>query len=273
MLGVSAGWIGPSYGSTSLVLSVGALMIISFFDDVRSLGALTRLASHFVVTGLFFLAVTDHIEVPEFIALVVAAVWMANLYNFMDGSDGLAAGMALIGFSLYAFSLREHVPYAWASACIAMASLGFLILNFNPAKIFLGDSGSIPLGFLAAAFGYIGFRQSAWPWWYPAIVFSPFIVDATLTLAKRALYRERIWEAHRNHYYQRLIRMGWGHRSMALAEYGLMLGIGGVATFLLGRPSHMQLAFLVLATILYLGIALLIDRKWARYIAKNGILE
>lgn len=273
MLGVFAAWIVSSYGSMSLALSVSALMMISFLDDVRKLGALTRLSAHFVIAGLFFLVVTDNIGVPEFLVLVVAAVWMANLYNFMDGSDGLAAGMTLIGFSFYAFSLREHVPYAWASASIAMASLGFLIFNFNPAKIFLGDSGSIPLGFLAAALGYIGLRQNAWPWWYPVFVFSPFIVDASLTLAKRALRRERIWEAHKNHYYQRLIRMGWGHRKTALAEYGLMLSMGGVATLVLGKSSNIQMAFLMPGTVLYLGVALFVDRKWARHIAKNGNSE
>lgn len=269
MLGVFAGWTVSPYGSMSLALSVGALMVISFLDDVRQLTAPTRLTAHFVIAGLFFLVVTENIGVLEFLTLVVGTVWMANLYNFMDGSDGLAGGMAVIGFGFYAVSMNETVGHS-LSAVIAMAAVGFLFFNFHPAKIFLGDSGSIPLGFLAAAFGYLGWTKSTWPWWYPVLVFSPFIVDASLTLMKRVLRRERIWEAHQDHYYQRLIRMGWSHRKTALAEYGLMLSMGCLATIAIAKSADMQIAFLILTTILYLGLALLIDRKWARYRAKDG---
>lgn len=271
MAGVFAAWVALSqeqdlYGIAG---AAAALMALSFYDDIKDLPAGLRLAIHILIVAAFFVFGFDDLPVTMLIIVVFAAVWMINLYNFMDGSDGLAGGMAVIGFGFYAFTLREQVPYGWASAAVAMASLGFLIFNFHPAKIFLGDSGSIPLGFLAAAFGYIGWTKNSWPWWYPVLVFSPFIVDASLTLAKRALRRERIWDAHRDHYYQRLIRMGWGHRKTALAEYGLMLTVGGLATLVLDKSAHMQTAFLMLATILYIGVALLIDFKWSRHAAEN----
>ena len=86
---------------------------------------------------------------------------------------------------------------------------GFLVFNFPPARVFLGDAGSVPLGFLAGALGAQGALSGAWPMWFPVLVFSPFIVDATVTIARRVARGERIWIAHRDHYYQRLVLSGW----------------------------------------------------------------
>src|SRR5207344_2645488 len=115
---------------------------------------------------------------------------------------------------------------AWS---ISAAAAGFLIFNFPPAKIFMGDVGSIPLGFLAGAIGVTGWQQGLWPLWFPLVVFAPFIVDATVTLARRVLRGEAVWQAHRSHYYQRIILTGWSHRRTALAEYALMAGGGCLA--------------------------------------------
>ncbi len=102
----------------------------------------------------------------------------------------------------------------------------FLAVNFPPSRLIMGDVGAVPLGFLAAAFGCALVAGGHWPAWFPALVFLPFIADATTTLARRALRGERIWEAHRSHYYQRLHRLGAGHRG-TLAIYGAwMAGCG-----------------------------------------------
>lgn len=264
MLGVFAGWAAARHGSLSLALAVGALMIISFIDDVRRLAALTRLRAHVVIAALFFVDVIQSGGILAFFTMVVAAVWMANLYNFMDGSDGLAAGMGVIGFGvLAATSLPENLPLGITAISVAAAVFGFLLFNFHPAKIFMGDSGSVPLGFLAAAVGYWGWADKVWPWWYPILIFSPFIVDATVTLSKRLARREKIWEAHREHYYQRLVRMGWGHRKTAVAEYALMLSVGALATVALSWPWSAQLMLLAAVAILYLVLARSIDKKWA----------
>lgn len=270
LAGVFVAWLTLSFDLIGLSLAVLVLMILSVYDDIVGISAAVRLVIHISAVAAFFALDFPDIGLPMLIVGILATTWMINLYNFMDGSDGLAAGMAIIGFGCYAFSLREHAVFGWAAASVAMASLGFLIFNFHPAKIFLGDSGSIPLGFLAAAFGYIGWTQGAWPWWYPVLVFSPFIVDASLTLAKRMLRRERVWEAHKGHYYQRLIRMGWGHRKTALAEYGLMLTMACLATLALGKSSYVQTSSLMFVIILYSAIAFLVDRKWARHTTKNG---
>jgi UDP-N-acetylmuramyl pentapeptide phosphotransferase/UDP-N-acetylglucosamine-1-phosphate transferase len=154
---------------------------------------------------------------------------MTNLYNFMDGADGLAGGMGMAGFATYAIAaaVAGDTPLAWSAAAIASACAGFLFHNFPPARVFLGDAGSIPLGFLAAAFGVHGIATDGWPWWFPVIAFTPFIVDATVTLLRRALAREAVWRAHRSHAYQRLALSGWSHRRLALSEYAAM-GLSGV---------------------------------------------
>jgi UDP-N-acetylmuramyl pentapeptide phosphotransferase/UDP-N-acetylglucosamine-1-phosphate transferase len=142
--------------------------------------------------------------------------------------------MAVIGFGGMALAASSGSPVALVAAAVVGAVLGFLVFNFPPARVFLGDAGSIPLGFLAAALGLLGWAADQWPLWFPVMVFSPFIADASLTLARRLVAGERVWQAHRDHGYQRLILSGWSHRKTALAAYGLMAA--GAAGALALRP-------------------------------------
>jgi UDP-N-acetylmuramyl pentapeptide phosphotransferase/UDP-N-acetylglucosamine-1-phosphate transferase len=191
---------------------------------------------------------------------------MTNLYNFMDGADGVAGGMTLIGFAAYAIAawLAGDAALATLCAAIAAAALGFLIHNFHPARIFLGDVGSIPLGFLAAALGIVGWRHDAWPLWFPVLVFGPFNADATVTFLRRLARREKVWEAHREHYYQRIVRMGLGHRSAALIGYAVMCGCAAFA--LIGRTQApgLQLAAFAAGSALLGALALWVDVRWSR---------
>ena len=138
--------------------------------------------------------------------------WITNLYNFMDGADGLAGGMASDRLrhlrASAAWLARRGRACASLCAALAAASAAFLAHNFHPARIFLGDVGSIPLGFLAGALGVLGWREDVWPLWFPVLVFGPFIADATVTLVRRLLRGEQVWRAHREHYYQRMVLHG-----------------------------------------------------------------
>jgi UDP-N-acetylmuramyl pentapeptide phosphotransferase/UDP-N-acetylglucosamine-1-phosphate transferase len=124
----------------------------------------------------------------------------------------------------------------------------------------MGDAGSIPLGFLAGALGLAGAIRGTWPAWFPLLVFSPFWVDASVTIARRLLRRERIWIAHRSHYYQRLVLMGWSTRRLALCAYALMLATALSA--LLGRAQggSIQCAILVVWAVLYVAAIVAIER-------------
>lgn len=263
LAGVAAGWmlLSPAW-NWWIALPVLGLFALSLLDDLRSLSARTRLIAHFVA-ALVALSGAD-ISMLWLLPLLLFTVWMTNLYNFMDGSDGLAGGMALFGFGSYGIGawLSGNEGYALLNFTIAAAALGFLAFNFHPAKVFMGDAGSIPLGFLAAMLGIHGWQTGLWPLWFPILAFSPFIVDATFTLLQRLRRGEKLSQAHRSHYYQRLVQMGWGHRNTALAEYVLMILMGTAALSALSLPASGQYAMLLLATALYLAIAALIDKRW-----------
>jgi UDP-N-acetylmuramyl pentapeptide phosphotransferase/UDP-N-acetylglucosamine-1-phosphate transferase len=249
----------------SLWIALAVLLLVSFVEDLHGIPALWRLALHLVVSVLFSAAVLSGEHGALTIAVVALAIaWMANLYNFMDGSDGLAGGMAALGFGFYgaAASLAGSTEFALVNLSIAAAAAAFLVFNFHPARIFMGDAGSVPLGFLAAALGLIGWLQQDWTWWFPPLVFSPFIVDASVTLARRLLRREKVWQAHRDHYYQRLVQLGWGHRRTALAEYAAMAASGVIALGGLALPVAMQAALLAAVAAAYLAIIALIERAW-----------
>ena len=213
------------------------LAAVSFADDLKGLPIAGRLGAHIAAAGVLVWYELSPIYLWQAALIVLGIAWLTNLYNFMDGSDGLAGGMTVIGFSAYAVAAAwaEEPELATTSLCVAASAAAFLVFNFHPARIFLGDVGSIPLGFLAGALGIVGWNDEAWPLWFPVAVFAPFIADATITLARRFIRRERVWQAHRDHYYQRMVSGGLGHRGTALIAYGLMVLCAGAALF--GLPA------------------------------------
>jgi UDP-N-acetylmuramyl pentapeptide phosphotransferase/UDP-N-acetylglucosamine-1-phosphate transferase len=248
------------------------LAAVSLADDLRGVGVVARLTAHLVAAGLLAASVVyTQMGLAATVVIAVGAAWMINLYNFMDGSDGLAGGMALFGFSFYGVAawLGGNETYALLNSSIAATAAAFLCFNFHPARVFLGDIGAVPLGYLAAALGLIGWDRGLWPLWFPLLVFSPFIVDASLTLARRAARRERVWEAHFDHYYQRLIRMGWGHRRTALIEYALMFLCGLAAVTALYAGTAAQAVLIASAVLVYAALALAVDRAWFRFHARQ----
>jgi UDP-N-acetylmuramyl pentapeptide phosphotransferase/UDP-N-acetylglucosamine-1-phosphate transferase len=263
--GVLCGWV-LMFNSLVwwVVLPLLGLFVVSLLDDLHSLSVKYRLLTHLIAAAIVVSGSGIFAQQGVVIAagVFIFIVWMINLYNFMDGSDGLAGGMALFGFGMYGIGalLALNPTLALLSFCVATAAASFLYFNFQPAKIFMGDAGSISLGFLAAVMGLLGWQQGSWAAWFPLLVFSPFIVDASTTLLKRALRGDRVTEAHREHYYQRLIQMGLGHRNVALLEYGLMLAVGISAVWVIDYsfPWQMLLAW----GIVYTGLLVLVDARW-----------
>jgi UDP-GlcNAc:undecaprenyl-phosphate GlcNAc-1-phosphate transferase len=248
--------------SPSLWVPAVALAVASYFDDRHALPAAVRLVMHLVAAGIFLWLAAGSSTAALLLVLWLAIAWTTNLYNFMDGSDGLAGGMAVIGFGTYALAawFGGNVEFELLAWSIAAAAAGFLIFNFPPAKIFMGDVGSIPLGFLAGALGVAGWQRELWPLWFPLVVFAPFIVDASVTLLRRALRRERIWQAHREHYYQRLILSGWSHRKTAIWEYALMVACAALALGGREAVAPMQAATVAVAIAACAGCAVWIDK-------------
>lgn len=271
MAGIFSGWVKLfEFWAWWIVLPVLGLFVLSLADDVRNLSARKRLIGHFAAAIIVLGgAGVDWLWMAPVLLYIV---WMTNLYNFMDGSDGMAGGMALFGFSFYGIAglMNGNEAFAMLNFTIGAAALGFLYHNFHPARVFMGDAGSIPLGFLAAAFGVWGWQQGFWPFWFPVLVFSPFVADATFTLFKRIKRGEKLAQAHRSHYYQRLVQMGWGHRNTALAEYALMLITGVSALWGTGLGMSGQGNMLAMWGAIYLGIAMWIDRRWQLHEEVNG---
>jgi UDP-GlcNAc:undecaprenyl-phosphate GlcNAc-1-phosphate transferase len=260
---------GPFWLPAGLALG---LAVVSFVDDVRRLPTLARLVAHVAAAGVVVWYLLSPMHPLESALLVAGVAWITNLYNFMDGSDGLAGGMATVGFAAYAFAAWLAGEAALAAFCVALsaASAAFLLHNVHPARIFLGDVGSIPLGFLAAALGLAGWRNDAWPLWFPVLVFGPFIADATVTLLRRLIRGDKVWKAHREHYYQRMVLMGLGHRRTALLGYAVMALCAGAA--LAGRnqaPWLQALAFFGASSILG-ALAVWVDLRWARFARGSG---
>ncbi|KVE42384.1 glycosyl transferase [Burkholderia sp. BDU5] len=259
-------WLAPRMWLTAI--AAAALAALSQLDDRRGLPARVRFAAHLAAVVALIVAYPAAAPWWLLAGMGFVMVWLTNLYNFMDGADGLAGGMALFGFGAYAVAglagAHPSPDLVASGAAIAGAALGFLLLNFHPAKLFLGDAGSIPLGFMAGALGYWGWRDAIWPIWFPAMVFSPFIADASVTLLRRLLRGEKFWQAHREHYYQRMVRSGMSHGRTAIYWYLIMLAGIIVAMWALGRPALQQwLTFFAWHGVLTC-IGVVIDMRWRR---------
>ena len=193
---------------------------VSLIDDLRGLGKFIRLMTHVfsVSTALYFVPLSGPVfgglfpPNIDYILAGVVWVWFINLFNFMDGIDGLASVEAIaisIGIFVIVRKLGFGEPSILLSLSIAAAALGFLRWNWHPAKIFLGDVGSIPLGFVL---GWMLLELAAKGAWGSALILPLyFLADATLTLLRRIIRREKFWEAHCQHYYQRGIASGLKH--------------------------------------------------------------
>jgi UDP-GlcNAc:undecaprenyl-phosphate/decaprenyl-phosphate GlcNAc-1-phosphate transferase len=220
------------------------IIVVSFWDDRYGVPAWMRLLIQTIAAGAWIWL--SEAPLNPF-AAVVAIVWMSNLFNFMDGSDGLAVAMALIGFGAYAIAGSMagagNAPILWA---LVAAIAPCLVMNFPPAKLFMGDVGAVPLGFVAATFGISGWYGGAWPGWFPLLVFLPFIADASVTLVLRLLHGARIWEAHREHFYQKLVQLGFGHRGTLVLYGALMIGTASSALLALVRAPTSGPALLAL---------------------------
>lgn len=242
----------------AVLAAVGLVLAVSLLDDAHGISPLIRILVQVVAAALLVDAglVLEVVSLANWqltltsaITVVVsglAIVWLVNLYNFMDGVDGLAAGMGLIGFAAMATLAWRAGDNSFAarSVVVAGACAGFLAVNFPPARLFMGDSGSSLLGLLVATTALEADARGVIPFWLSLLVFSPFVVDATVTLVRRTVRGEAVWSAHRSHFYQRLVLLGWGHRRTVLHEYLIMLGCALTAIGVQGASHRLQLAAL-----------------------------
>ncbi|MCK9380221.1 MAG: glycosyltransferase family 4 protein [Sulfuritalea sp.] len=205
--------------------------VVGFVDDLGHIPARWRLSAHFLcavwilywigVPRLEWMGITVDLGALGAVLAALYLVWMLNLYNFMDGIDGIAGTEAVTvgagGTLAYWLAAMPPASGVGLPALLAAAALGFLVWNYPPAKIFMGDAGS---GFLGLILGALSLHAAVvrpvllWCW---LVLLGVFIVDATVTLIRRLLRGERVYEAHRSHAYQHASREFGAHRPVTLA--------------------------------------------------------
>lgn len=267
VLAVSGGLSWPALWA---VMGAGGLVaLVGFLDDHGHIAARWRLLAHFAAAAWALAWLGGMPPLPAFGTLfdlgwlgaalaAVYLVWLLNLYNFMDGIDGIASveaiAVGLGGAVLYL--LTGHPSHAMVPLVLAAAAAGFLFWNFPPARIFMGDAGS---GFLGIVLGVLSL-QAAWQapqlFWSWVILLGVFIVDATLTLLRRLLRGEKVYEAHRSHAYQHASRHFGRHLPVTLAvvaidlcwllPIALWVGVGGLEGMLGVALAYLPLIVLAL---------------------------
>lgn len=220
----------PGWPVISLLIGGGIVAFIGAIDDRYGLNAVIRLIVQFVAASIVVFDVDLVAEIPlpaevlnvswlgSIIALI-GIVWLINVYNFMDGIDGLAgteAATVAVGASLV-FAGVGSTGTAILCIYIFFAATGFLLWNWPPAKVFLGDVGSNFLGFLFGTLALITVANSTTTIWVWLILLAVFLIDATITLLRRLIRGEPVLEAHKSHAYQHAATILGSHKVVTIA--------------------------------------------------------
>jgi UDP-N-acetylmuramyl pentapeptide phosphotransferase/UDP-N-acetylglucosamine-1-phosphate transferase len=252
----------------------GALLVaaVSFVDDLRSLPASLRLATHLLGGAILTIVGVQERELPLVVAIPLAFLWitlLTNIFNFMDGIDGLATAQAIVAGATYAVAgaLVGNPLVGAAGALLAAASAGFLVHNLPPARIFMGDVASTFLGFNFAGLallGNLGVGGGLLPVEFGVVVMAPFLFDSVITLLRRIVRGERWFEAHRSHYYQRLVQAGVSHGRVCTLYATMALAAAAAALIGLALGDPMRQVLAVMAFMPMLGIVALVWRleRW-----------
>jgi UDP-GlcNAc:undecaprenyl-phosphate GlcNAc-1-phosphate transferase len=282
-LALLAGFLAPvmlflpvDTGSRAIVLGALLIALIGAVDDIWSLSPAVKLLGQLACAALPAAAgvTIDHVTLPflgvgdlgpaQYPLTMLWFVALVNMINFTDGMDGLAAGVSGLGattFAIIAASLGRADPAIMAAA-LAGACAAFLVFNFHPAKIFMGDSGSMLLGFVIAGVAVDGVMKSAAAVAVvvPLIVLAIPILDTSFVVMKRLKYRLPVYGADRTHFHHRFFTIGWSQRKTVLALYGWCALMGSVAVAMRFVPysdGHGHLAFGgTMALVGLIGVAL-----------------
>ena len=271
------------WGVTAVMLSAAlGIGVVSFYDDIQSVGAALRFGCHSVaaIAALVVLHFSGlGLDSSGFPLPVVVLLWLlgflwivgyTNAFNFMDGINGLAAGQAIVtGFGmalLGSLTLRgyDRAPVLWCVA-IASAALGFLPHNFPQARMFMGDVGSAPLGFCLAMLTLWLAKSVGWWLLIPLVLLhANFVLDTGITLSRRILRGERWYDAHREHFYQRLIRSGRSHPLVTGLEMALQGVVLGLMVLYLHASNPVRAGLVALVILMWLAFFAFCERSFRR---------
>ena len=246
---------GVVLGAAPLVLGAGLevrvllgggllIAVLGLVDDIKPLRASLRFVLQIAGAALLLWAIGlpkldvlpgVALNAPAWVVAIVLTIWIGgvlNIYNFMDGMDGLAGTQAVVTSAAHAviFDRAGQSDLSSVAAILGASSSGFLAQNFPPARIFMGDAGSTFVGFVFAGLGVIGMHHGV-SLLALALPLSPFLLDGTFTILRRASRKEAVWRAHRTHLYQRAVQTGLAHREVLLVYAGWMAIVLGVSAF------------------------------------------
>jgi len=271
---LAAGGANIQRGLPYTFLFALAMFLLGFYDDLRNLSPLFRFLVQFVSALLLLVFLAPLLPdvslwkwvLPGWAWVVPGAfwvVWMLNLYNFMDGIDGLAGGEAVVASSFFFLVFAYYGQSGWAVAnlVVAAASMGFLVHNWPPARIFMGDAGSAFLGAFYGMQSVVAVLSTPVPFPILVLPFANFILDTTCTLFRRLIRREKWYTAHRSHFYQRMTNLGWSHARVTGMEL-VSAALSCLAAILYLRSGG-QVRVLVVSTVLigFLIIGIWVSKK------------
>ena len=266
---LAAGEVFSLKGLSSTFLFALAMFILGFWDDLSGLPPLTRFLFQifaafmflWVWTGMFPKIPLGGMVLPQFFWILMGAfsiVWMVNLYNFMDGIDGIAGGEAAVASSFFFLLFARYGESGWAVAnlFVAAASMGFLVHNWPPARVFMGDAGSAFLGAFYGMQAVVAPLTTSVPFPVLVLPFSNFILDTTVTLFRRIWQGEKWYMAHRSHFYQRMTNLGMSHQKVTILELLTVAASCAAATGYLGFdfPGRVIVVIAVLSGFIAGGI-------------------
>ena len=267
LVGLAA--VGTIPVSVAWTLGVGGALVaaVGWLDDRRGVSAPVRALVH-AVAATWAVAWIFGEPAPLAVLGALGIVWAINLYNFMDGIDGLAAGEAVsVGLIAGALLLAAgDAALSMVAFLVAAAAAGFLGWNWSPARIFMGDVGSGFLGYGFGALALLSHRAGAVSLTLWILLAGVFLFDATLTLLRRIARGERWYQAHRSHAYQRLVQAGSSHGRVTALALLVNLGLGALAW--LAQSGHVSTAAAALAgTVVLAVLYLAIERRRPMYAA------
>ena len=264
---------GAALVAAGLVVTAGAGLV----DDLRPMAALPKLGLQ--AAGALPLALAWPL-VPESLGMVgaVAAAWllammMVNFWNFMDGSNGMAASQALLVGLAVMLIAGTSSPAGWLGLALAAGCLGFLPFNLPVARLFLGDVGSFALGYAVAAMLLMASAGLSEPAWYLLLLPSAVLADAGLTLLGRLRRRRKVWLAHREHLYQRAVLHGWSHLRICLAYAAWTATAAWAAWSVAGDRAGLQLLPLAAFAAAAAAIHAWAGRHWPVAVTLQGDME
>ena len=259
-------WIGW------LVAGAGVVACVGLLDDLFGLPVVLRLILNVVAAGFpifggirlnvfdgSLLGIVDlkTLEIPMTTLWIMAII---NFYNFMDGIDGLAVGVGVVvlGFLGYIGWRVGNRDILVLGSLLGGACLGFAWHNFPPARIFMGDVGSTFIGYVLGVLALAGHRGGGVghvPLWIPALLLGTFLFDTVVTLGRRILKKEKWYAAHRQHYYQRMTKLGFSHRTVTLSECGMTFLLGISALLGLGKNWTSVAQIFLVWLLVFMGVA------------------